>query len=358
MSLPPDGEPHLHTLLQHLGEADTPHGAAAPGLCMTSTFRFDSVAAFTDAYRLDTDRPLYSRIGNPTVALAAEKIAALEHAERTLIFGSGMAGISAGILSSVQAGGHVVYVETAYGPARELIADRLPRYGVTSTSVVGDDPAEIEAAIRPETSLIYLESPSSMVMRLQDLAAVAEIARPRGIRTMIDNTYAGPYLQRPLDLGIDLTAASASKYLGGHSDLVAGTLSGRRELMESVMRWELPLLGGIIHPFGAWQILRALRTLPLRLEAVGRTADEVAGWLKRQPWCGELRHVGDPDFPQAELRDRQMAGTTGLFSFFPAVQEKEAVHRFVEALRYFRLGVRWGGHGSLVVCPQVHQSGE
>jgi cystathionine beta-lyase/cystathionine gamma-synthase len=346
------------TILQHLGEEEKYHGAVAPPLVMTSTFVFDSSDEMKRCFGPGgPDRFVYSRMGNPTLEQAEKKIAAMEQTEAARLFSSGMAAISAGIMSCVHAGAHVVAVDTVYGPTKTFLLDYLRRFGVETTLVSGLNSEEFVEASRPNTTLWFVESPSSIVFRLQDLEEVARLAKERGISTMIDNSYASPWYQQPTVHGIDLVAHSASKYLGGHSDLIAGCLACSQERMTKINFDEVAHLGGILHPFGAWQILRALRTLPIKLKAVAEAADHVSAWLKGQSWSGEVIHVGDPDFAQAELRDKQMSGWTGLFSFIPEDQSPESISVFVENLRLFRLGVSWGGHESLVVALPIQAMG-
>jgi len=205
-------------------------------------------------------------------------------------------------------------------------------------------------AARPETKLAVLESPSSFLFLLQDLEAISSWAKPLGITTMIDNSYATPIRQQPAKFGIDIVCHSATKYLGGHSDVVAGALCCSKERMIELLQNEVALFGGTLHPFGAWQILRGIRTLPIKVKAVAETADQVASWVRQQAWVSETIHVGFDDFAQRELRDQQMSGWTGLFSFIPTCQDQGQVTKFLEALSLFQLGVSWGGHESLAVA--------
>lgn len=340
----------LETVAQHLGEEDSVLGAVVPPIFQNSTFVFDTWDEFMQASEHRVGGPYhYSRMTNPTCEVAEAKIAALQGTERCKLFVSGMAAITTAIMASVQAGSHVVCVDSCYGPTHQFIADYLTKFGVTSTFVVGEDPQEIFDACRPETSLIYLESPTSIVFRLQDLEAVGRFARERGIITAIDNTYASPLYQNPAQFGIDYTLHTGSKYLGGHSDLIAGALCCSQEKLEAIMKNELPVLGHSLPPFQAWLITRSLRTMHLKIRAVQECADKVAHWLRKHSQVEHVYHVGFDDFPQAALRDRQMTGTTGLISFVPAFQDRETVRRVTEATRLFRLGVSWGGHESLVV---------
>lgn len=347
----PDPGWKKETLIQHLGEEQKLLGSVAPPLHLTSTFVFETVGDWNQSYHEPLNGPcMYSRINNPTVRMAEQKIAALEGTDACKLFSSGMAAISAAILSCVKSGDHVIAVDTIYGPTKELLSKWLPRFGVTCTYVSGTDVEEVRQAATDATRLIVLESPSSFFYDLQDLEAISTWAKPRGITTMIDNSYATPWRQQPAKFGIDIICHSATKYLGGHSDVVAGALCCSEERMINLMREEVALFGGALHPFGAWQILRGLRTLPLKVKAVAESADQVAAWVRSQPWVSQTLHVGFDDFPQRELRDKQMSGWTGLFSFIPTCQDEKTVHTFLEALVIFQMGVSWGGHESLAVA--------
>jgi cystathionine beta-lyase len=339
----------LETLAVHAG--DDPFlflGAAAPPIFETSTFLFESFEAFEEAMRRPEEHCVYTRGNNPTVRVVEEKLAALEGADDCRLFASGMAAISAAILSAVRTGDHVVTIKTIYWPAHDFMKRYLARFGITVTFVDGTDPAEIEAAIQPNTRLIYLESPSSAVFLLQDLAAVAAMARARGIRTIIDNSWATSLLQRPLELGIDLVVYSATKYLGGHSDVVAGAILGRKELMDQITRAEHPLLGGIIGPFEAWLIGRGLRSLPARMRQHQRSTAQVVEFLATHPRVRRVHYPGHPSHPQHALFQRQMSGASSVFSFELDTDRLADIRRFTNAVRYFGLGVSWGGYESLI----------
>ncbi|MDR1060593.1 MAG: PLP-dependent aspartate aminotransferase family protein [Clostridiales bacterium] len=294
----------------------------------------------------------YTRTSNPTTDIAERKIAALEGAEAGLCFSSGMAAISAGILRFAKKDCHIVMVGTAYGPTRDFITRYLAdKFGVAHTAVAGDTD-EIVAAARPDTALIYLESPSSLVYRIQDLAAVADFARGRGIATAIDNSYATPLCQNPLAYGIDLVCHTASKYLGGHSDIVAGTLAGSAELIESIRANERSLMGACMDPHQAWLLIRGIRTLPVRLRQHAENAMKVATFLEGHPRVRRVLYPGLDSFPQRELAKKYLAGGNGLMSFVPD-GEPEQIFAMIGALKHFQYGVSWGGFESLVAGVSV-----
>ncbi|MFN3689396.1 MAG: trans-sulfuration enzyme family protein [Fimbriimonadales bacterium] len=339
----------VETLLQHLGEEEPfPYGSVTPPIVQTSLFTARNLRERNARQGRNEFGYTYSRADNPTVRLAEQKLAALEGTEDALCFGSGMAAIASSILTFAESGTHVICVDTVYPPARTLLESWLTRYGVQTTFVSGECVEAFEAAIQPNTRLIYLESPSSLYFRLQDLQAVSKLARARGIRTLCDNSWATPIFQNPHALGVDLVLHSASKYLGGHSDLLAGVVAGRREDIERV-RQTRELLGGVLEPFGGWLLLRGLRTLPMRMARAHNSGLQVAEWLAAQPAIGRVNHPGLPTHPQHPLARAQMRGYSSLFSFETVPITEEQAYAFTERLRLFRFGCSWGGYESLLL---------
>jgi cystathionine beta-lyase len=340
---------HLDTLIQHLGEEEPfPYGAVVPPIVQTSLFTARTLRE-RHASTGQSGVYYYSRVSNPTMELAERKIAALEGTDRALLFGSGMAAISAALLTFLRTGDHVICVEHAYPPTRALLGEWLPRFGVETTLVPGTELEQFAAARRPNTRLVYLESPTSLTFQLQDLQTVAEWARAHGILTLCDNSWASPVFQQPHALGVDLVLHSASKYLGGHSDLIAGVVAGRAELMDQVAHTR-ELLGGILEPFGAWLLIRGLRTLTVRMERLQRNGLQVACWLEVQPFVVQVHHPGLPSHPQHALAQRQMRGYGSLFSLRTHPFTDEQMYRFTDGLRLFRFGPSWGGHESLLLA--------
>jgi len=340
------------TILQHLGEKKSGPSPVVPPIVQTSLFVYPELDSFWNTmFEPDTekDRYIYSRVGNPTLDVAARKIAALEHTESALLFASGMAAITSSMLSVLSHGGHVVYVDTIYGPSKHFIEEWLPRFGISCTAVDGRSSDEVIGACKPETQLIYLESPSSIVFRLQDLRTICDAAKEKGIATLIDNSYASPLFQQPADLGVDLVIHSATKYISGHSDVVAGVVAGTRERMTRIMEQEGQWLGALLPPFPAWLLLRGLRTLPIRMKAAQETGNIVGAFLATRPEVETVLHVGSPDFDQKALRDQQMSGTSSLLSFRPKVQDLDRIKAFIHDLKIFQIGVSWGGFESLAL---------
>lgn len=357
--IPPDSR--LKTRLQHVGEEEKIHGSVVPPIFQNSLFVYDDAEELVGLLEGPYSGPkhVYSRSSNPTLDVLEQKLAMLEGSEAAKATGSGMAAISAIVLATVKQGDHIVTVDTCYYPARLLFTELLPRFGVTATFVDGRDADELLAALRPETTLVYLETPSSALFRLQDLAAITSECKRRGITTICDNSYATPLYQRPIEHGVDVVVHSASKYLGGHSDLTAGVICASKERLDAMLmsKGVIPTLGSALAPFPAWLMLRGLRTLALRIEAHRQTAQRVAEWLQTRPEVAQVNHVGLADYPQAALRDKQMSAPGGLFSFEPKNQDRAAAFAFVNALRVFQRGVSWGGFESLAL-PLFPQPGD
>lgn len=297
---------------------------------------------------------VYTRVNNPTIDIAERKIAALECAEAAACFSSGMGAISAAIMHFVKKDCHIIAPHTIYGPTRTFITKYLAeKFGVTHTFVHGSDLEEIKAAICPETTLIYLESPSSLVLYMQDIEEIAKIAKEHGIGTAIDNTYATPLHQNPYTYGIDLVCHTASKYMGGHSDIVAGVVAGSKEMIEQIAHEERELLGSCMDPHQAWLLIRGLRTMPVRVKAHGESGLKVAKWLEQQPCVKQVFYPGLDSHPQKELVDKYLkGGLNGLIGFVYDGTAEQA-REFMYSLKMFQYGVSWGGFESLVAPGSV-----
>lgn len=335
-------------ILMHLGDDyDRYLGAIVPPIFQNSLFT-----------RKNKDHGyVYTRIGNPTTEIAERKIAALEEGEAGKCFSSGMGAISAAIMSFVSAGAHVICIRSAYGPTREFLSSYLVRFGVETTFVTGDRLDEFEQAIRPNTKLIYLESPSSHLFVLQDLEAVAQLAKARGIGTIIDNTWATPLFCNPLRFGIDMVVHSASKYLGGHSDIIGGVVIGRADAMEKITHEERALFGANMDPHQSWLLLRGMRTLPVRMRQHQESAMKIAEFLESHSKVEQVYYPGLKSHPQYELGRKLYTGYTGLISFLPRASE-QGIREMIPKLHYFEFGPSWGGFESLIVDPGVGISEE
>lgn len=333
----------------HAADAHAAPRPTSPPIVQTSIFSFPSFDALIDGLAAEHRNHVYTRGQNPTVQAVEEKLAALERGEACKCFASGMAAISAVMLGLLRAGDHVLFVNQVYGPTLQLAA-HLRRFGVEHDVVLDGSPEAVERALRPNTRLLWLESPGTMLFRLLDLPALARLARERGILTCIDNSWATPLFQKPLTLGIDIVVHSGTKYLGGHSDLIAGAVISSAERMEELFYRAFLLNGGILAPFDAWLLLRGLRTLPVRLRQHQDDGLRVAEFLSEHPAVRRVHHPGLG--AHRDLAAGQLRGYSGLFSFELARGDFETVRRVLNSLRTFRLGVSWGGYESLAISPE------
>jgi cystathionine beta-lyase/cystathionine gamma-synthase len=340
----------LSYILNELGEDRAQYfNAVAPPIIQTSNFVFNTVNDFREGLSDEYDKNIYSRANNPTINILRKKMAALDGAEDAMVFGSGVAAIAVPVIALLKSGDHVVCVENPYSWTIKLFTKLLPRFGVTCTFVDGTEVQNIADALQPNTKLIYLESPSTFSYELQDLAAVAQLAKSKGILTMIDNSYCSPLYQQPIKLGIDLVAQSATKYLGGHSDLVAGVLTGSRELLKKIFELEYMNIGAGMAPQTAWLLIRGLRTLPLRLQRSFETCKAITAWLQQHPAIDQVIWPFMPGFKQTELAHKQMQGCGGLFSFTLKDPSIKKIETFCNSLQHILMAVSWGGHESLVI---------
>lgn len=295
----------------------------------------------------------YTRVSNPTTDIVERKIAALENGEACLAFSSGMGAISAAIMHYMKKDCHVVAVASAYGPTRTFLQDYLSRFGVTVTYITGNDVQEIEDAIQENTTLIYLESPSSMLFIVQDLKKIAQIAKKHGVGTVIDNSYCTPIFQNPIDFGIDIVVHTASKYLGGHSDIVAGVLVGRKEDVESIQHRERELYGAVQSPFDSYLMLRGVRTLATRMKTHFANAMDMADWFSKMNIVKEVIYPYHPSHPQYALAKEMMSGASGLMSVVLDLPSEKLV-KLGQELKCFHVGPSWGGYESMYNCPGAY----
>lgn len=319
--------------------------AVVPPIVQTSLFTFSSCDEMIATYRGEIVRPVYSRGLNPTVRAFEETLAKLEGGEDALGFASGMGAIAATVLTFVKPGDRIVAVRNVYPDAYRLFGTILKRMQIEVTYVDGRDEAAVDKVL-PGAKLIYLESPTSWVMEAHDVGALAALARRHGALSVIDNSWASPIFQRPLGLGVDLVLHSASKYLSGHSDVVAGVVAGPKALIDRIRGESLPYLGAKLSPFDAWLLVRGMRTLAVRMKAHESSAVEIARRLLAHDAVASVNHPGlGNGLPPG------LVGTSGLFSF--SFGEGVDLRAFCDNLRLFKLGVSWGGHESLVVPGEV-----
>ncbi len=339
----------LSYILNDLGEdREAYFNAVTPPIIQSTNFAFRSVGQMRKELENESDAYFYTRGNNPTVEILRKKMAALEGTEDALIFASGGAAVTAAVMGNLNAGDHLVCVQKPYGWTAKLLQKLLPRFGVTATFVDGTDAAGYEKAIQPNTKLLYLESPNSLTFSLQDVEAVTAIARKHGLLTVMDNSYCTPLNQQPVAMGVDLVVHSATKYLCGHSDALAGVVCGTRAMMAKLFDAEFMTLGGVISPFNAWLILRGLRTLHLRMERSAQSTPKVVEFLQNHPRVAKVYYPFLPSHPQYALAQKQMKRPGGMFSVELKADSIAEVERFCDNLKRFVLATSWGGYESLV----------
>lgn len=345
-------------ILNELGENREEYfNAVAPPIMQTSNFAFKTVADLRKAFEDESSTFLYSRGLNPTVQILSQKLAALDGAEDCLVFNSGAGAIFAAVLANIKSGDHIVSVNKPYTWAQKMFDKILPRFDVSVTYVDGRKIENFEKAIRDNTSIIYLETPNSWSFHLQDLEAIGKLARSKNIITICDNSYCTPLYQRPIDYGIDLVLQSATKYINGHSDVVAGVLSGEKIMLKKIFDSEYLNMGISTTPFNAWLMLRGLRTLDARLSRISETTQKVISFLKSHEKVEEVAFPFDPDFPQYKLAKKQMQGACGLFSFYLKTNSLKDIEHFCESLEHILMAVSWGGYESLIIpaCASIKE---
>lgn len=322
-----------------------------PPVFMNSLHVFDDIESYCHRDQLPPTKYFYGRGKNPTVEIIEQKIAAMEHGKYGAAFGSGMAASAAALVSILRPGDHVVAVRDCYieGFIKNYFVDRM---NMSMTLVSGTDIQEFEDAIQPNTKLIVLESPVSLIFSVQNIRAVAQLAKKHGIKTYIDNSYCTPIFQNPLDMGIDVVMHTASKYIGGHSDIIGGMLVTNDDELINEIRAFRGSFGSILGPMEGWLMLRGARTLVPRLKRHQETGLAVAKYLEANEHVRVVHYTGLESHPQHELIAQQQKGSNGLLSFeLDSPDDDERVYNFVRALNIFQVGVSWGGFESLVCTP-------
>ena len=329
----------LSTICTHVGEVKDEQfkGMISP-IYMTTTYAFDGV-----------EKNRYPRYFNtPNQEQLSKKIAALEHGEAAMIFSSGMAALSTMLLTFLKKGDHVVFQNILYGGSVSFIREELPKFGIEYTFTKGYEISDFEAAIQPNTKVIHMESPSNPLLTITDLRGVAQLAKSKGILTTIDNTFASPINQNPLDLGIDIVMHSATKYLGGHSDILAGVIVSSNEHMEKI--WHVAKnMGGTLSDFMVWLLERSMKTLHIRVKAQNRNAKKIAKHLNQHQDIKKVHYPGLKSHPQHELAKSQMRGFGGMLSF--ELNDGLDALQFQRALKLIKPAMSLAGVESTMVSP-------
>jgi methionine-gamma-lyase len=345
----------VQTRAIHAGKGENRTHAVSPPIWQTTTFSADSSEHFAEIATAVRPAEFYTRYGNPTHKEVEATIVALEGGEAALLTSSGMGAIFTTLLSTLRTGDHVVAQTNHYAGATTLLEDMPKHFGIEVTLVDQTRTGSFLKALRPNTKVIYAESPTNPHMHITDLRAVADLARSRGITTVVDNTFATPVNQRPLEFGIDVVVHSATKYLGGHSDVTAGCVVSSREFVERAWHFSL-LAGSILSPFDGWLILRGLRTLGLRVERHNRNALALARFLEEHPKVERVYYPGLESHPQHELASTQMSGFTGMLSA-ELSGDYETAKSFISSLKLATYAASLGGHETLVVHPSAMWGG-
>jgi len=348
----------LHTKAIHGGLDPAAHrGAVSVPIYQSSTFAFPTAEEGAARFDGTSDGPIYTRMGNPTVHALEECVADLEGGCGAVATATGMAAISTVFLALLRAGDHVVATDPLYGASRGLLTRYFSRLGVTSTFVPATDAAALTAAIRPETRLIYVETPANPTLDLVDLIAASATARGAGIPLVVDNTFAGPYLQRPIELGADVVLHSATKSLNGHSDVIAGVVVARDPSMLKTLRDAAIMFGLTIDPHQSWLLLRGIRTLGMRVERAQTNALSIARWLEDHDQVAWVRYPGLPSHPQFKLAQQQMDGPGSIIAF-EMRGGVTAGSILMNSVRMITLAVSVGGVESLIEHPasMTHKS--
>lgn len=338
------------TKLIHGGDIDDQFGSATVPIYQTSTFAFRSAEDGARCFSGESDGYIYTRIGNPTIDALERQLADLENGYGGIAVGSGMAAVSTIYLTLMSQGDHLVSTDAVYGPARSVMEKQFSRFGFLSTYIKTTDSQSIEKAIRPNTKVLYIETPANPTMDITDIAACAEIAHRHGIILVVDNTFCSPYLQNPLDLGADIVFHSMTKFINGHADIVAGIIIAKEKSLCDKLRNMMILLGCNMDPHQAYLVHRGLKTMSIRVEKAQQNAMAVAEFLEKHPQVAWVKYPGLRSHPQYELAAQQMRGSGTMISF-GLKGGFDAGKKMLDNVHLALLAVSLGGVESLIQHP-------
>jgi methionine-gamma-lyase len=336
--------------LVHAGATKNPEGSVVPPIYQTSTFAFENAQQGADRFAGRDDGYIYTRISNPTIHALESCVATLEEGVGAVATSSGMSAVNTVCMALLDAGAHVVSTASVYGPSRTLMEKHLGRFGVSAAFVDTSDLQAVRRALRPNTRLVYVETPSNPMMQITDIEGVAAIAHAHGALLAVDSTFASPYLQKPLLLGADVVLHSVTKFINGHADVVGGILATRDETLYRRLREVMVTTGCSMDPHQAFLVHRGIKTLSLRIERSQANAGVIARWLESRPEISWVRYAGLPSHPQCELARRQMNGPGSMISF-ELKGGLEAGIRLMNNVRLAALAVSLGGVESLIEHP-------
>ncbi|WP_066258175.1 methionine gamma-lyase [Neobacillus drentensis] len=341
----------FETEVIHSGySADEHQGSLVPPLYQTSTFTFASAEQGERRFAGQEEGFIYSRLGNPTVKILEERMAVLEQGEAGLAFSSGMAAVSAVLVALTKAGDHILCSKGVYGCTFGLLELLKEKYGIEHDFSIMDSTERLEREIRPNTACIYIETPINPTMKLVDLEMVARLANEKGIPVVVDNTFCSPYIQTPLTLGCDVVIHSATKYICGHGDVIAGLVIGKKEFIRQVSRTTQKDIGGIISPFDAWLLLRGIKTLPVRMDRHCENAQKLFEFMKSHPKIETVYFPGDPEHQDYPIARKQMKHSGGLISF-TITGTKESAQQVMNQLQLIKIAVSLGDAETLIQHP-------
>ncbi|MEK4306487.1 methionine gamma-lyase [Oceanobacillus sp. FSL K6-0251] len=342
---------HMETAMIHEGyDSKELLGSLTPPIFQTSTFTFDTAEQGEARFAGEEEGHVYTRVSNPTVQILEQKLAALEKAEKGLAFASGMAAISAVLIALTKANDHIICSSGLYGCTFGLLSMMDKKYNIQTDYIAMTDAESIEGKIRPETKVFYIETPINPTMEVIDLKLVIDIAKRHNILVVVDNTFSTPYLQRPLELGADVVVHSATKYLSGHGDVIAGIAAGNHELMEQIAATTQKDIGGVLSPFDAWLVVRGMKTLPLRMDKHSDNALQITEKLKQHPKIKHVFYPGDLDAEGYSIMKKQMKSGGGTLSFEIDGGKKEA-QTFLNKLQFINIAVSLGDTETLIQHP-------
>ncbi|MFS1517597.1 methionine gamma-lyase [Bacillus sp. SCS-151] len=342
---------NIETLVIHGGYESSEHlGSLTPPLFQSSTFTFETAQQGERRFAGEEDGYIYSRLSNPTVKILEERIATLEHGEAGLAFGSGMAAVSAVLLAMTKSGDHIVCSQGLYGCTFGLLQLIDEKYGITHDFCSMETEDKFKKEIRPNTACIYIETPINPTMKLIDIEMVVKVAKEYDIPVIVDNTFSSPYLQQPLKLGCDVVVHSATKYIGGHGDVIAGLIVGKKDFIDTVAKTTQKDIGGVISPFDAWLLLRGLKTLPVRMDRHCSNAEQIAQQLQEHPKVEQVFYPGDSSSNQFNIMQKQMKKPGGLISFTIKGDKVEA-QSLLNKLKLIKIAVSLGDAETLIQHP-------
>ena len=347
----PDFQPEnvkFDTVEVHAGEPRDTYGSLIPPIYQTSTFYFDSTDDAVEACGDYAESFAYSRITNPSLDYMEQKLAALEHGKGAVSYASGMGAVAGALFAALKCGDHVIFTKAKYSGTEDITSDWLPRFGIEHDSFQADHLEELEPLIKPNTKVIYVETPANPTMVLVDLAEVAKIAHRHGAKVFVDNTFATPYNTNPLDLGVDVVIHSLTKYIGGHGDLLGGAvISNDTEFLRQCRLGTLMHFGAVMAPFTAFLVCRGMKTLGVRMRQHNENALKIARWLEADPHIETVRYPFLESNPQYDIAKKQMRGGGGMISF-DVKGGLEAGKKFINSLKLCTLAVSLGDTETLV----------